>query len=136
MVLLTDFDKWQSDILDIRYEVFVTEQSVPAELEEDGLDPHCKHVLIREFGANIATGRIQSDGHIGRIAVRAGYRKRGYGRKVMERLIEYARTLGLERVYLGSQLSACAFYSSLGFASEGEIFKDAGIDHIKMVFEL
>jgi len=118
--------------MQIRYQVFVQEQGVPPELERDALDPLCIHVLLFEEGQALATGRMQADGHIGRVAVLPAWRGRGFGRKVMTSLLAYALQLPLERVWLSSQCHAVAFYESLGFSSYGERFMEAGIEHIHM----
>ena len=50
----------------------------------------------------------------------------------MKELVKYARDMGLEKIWLSSQLHAHSFYLDLGFVCIGEIYKEAGIDHIKM----
>lgn len=43
-------------------------QDVPRELDWDGNDPHCVHVVVGD-GSPIGIGRTQPDGEIGRLAV-------------------------------------------------------------------
>ncbi len=116
----------------VRNAVFVEEQGVPAELELDDKDELCSHALILNDGDPIATGRIESDGHIGRIAVLKAFRQEGLGRRVVQQLEQTAMDLGLKRVYLGAQLTAIGFYEKLGYHCYGEIFMDAGIEHRHM----
>ena len=72
----------------IRTSVFVQEQHVPEELEWDGLDEHCLHVLAEAAaGDAIGTGRLLPDGHIGRMAVVAAWRGRGVGGMLLAELI-------------------------------------------------
>ncbi len=129
---IVDFNKERDELFSIREEVFIIEQSVPKELEMDENDPLSIHVLIRDDNRGVATGRMMSDGHIGRVAVRKIYRGLGYGREVVKKLICHAEEKKLESVYLGSQLTAVGFYVTLGFESYGEVFLDAGIKHIMM----
>ena len=80
----------------------------------------------------IGTGRILIDGHIGRVAVLKDYRGLGIGKLIMKELIKWALDMNLEKVWLSSQWHAHSFYLDLGFVCVDEIYKEAGIDHIKM----
>ena len=129
---ICDYEFHTEDICSIRYEVFVGEQNVPEELEIDGLDDEAKHVLAFVDGVPIGTGRILIDGHIGRVAVLKNYRGHGIGKLIMKELIKWAHYMNLEKIWLSSQWHAHSFYLDLGFVCVGEIYKEAGIDHIKM----
>ncbi len=120
------------EIKEIRKAVFVIEQKVPENLEWDGLDSKAEHILAKKENNFVGTGRIFSDGHIGRIAVLKRFRGQGIGKMIVKKLVEIAEKNGLNEVWLSSQCSAVEFYKKLGFSDFGEIFKDAGIDHINM----
>ena len=130
--IICDYEHNTEKICAIRYEVFVDEQNVPEELEIDGLDGEAKHVLAFIDGLTIGTGRILSDGHIGRLAVLKKYRRQGAGKLMMKELMKWAHDMNLEKVWLSSQWHAHSFYLDLGFVCVGEIYEEAGIDHIKM----
>jgi hypothetical protein len=130
--IICDYRSNSKDICAIRYEVFVGEQNVPDELEIDGLDDEAKHVLAFVDDVPIGTGRILSDGHIGRVAVLKNFRGLGIGKSIMKELIKWAQDMNLEKVWLSSQWHAHSFYLDLDFVCVGEIYKEAGIDHIKM----
>ena len=130
--IICDYKPNTEDICAIRYEVFVGEQNVPEELEIDGLDGEAKHVLAFVDDLPIGTGRILNDGHIGRVAVIKNYRGLGIGKLIMKELINWAQDISLKKVWLSSQWHAHSFYLDLGFVCAGEIYKEAGIDHIKM----
>ena len=130
--IICDYESHTENICAIRYEVFVDEQNVPEELEIDGLDGKAKHVLAFVDGVPIGTGRILSDGHIGRVAVLKNYRGLGIGKSIMKELIKCAQGMSLEKVWLSSQWHAHSFYLDLGFVCVGEVYKEAGIEHIKM----
>ena len=130
--IICDYKSNIEDICAIRYEVFVDEQNVPEELEIDGLDGEAKHVLAFVDGVPIGTGRILDDGHIGRVAVLKDYRGFGIGKLSMIELIKWAQDMSLEKVRLSSQWQAHSFNLDLGFVCVGDIYKEAGIDHIKM----
>ena len=122
----------------IRSQVFILEQQVPPELEWDEHEDHAVHVLCRRDGAPAAVGRLViTDGRakIGRVAVLKRYRGQGLGAAVCEKLIEIARDEGAKEIYLNAQLHARGFYEKLGFTARGEIFEEAGIDHVRMVYD-
>ncbi len=121
----------------IRKIVFIDEQGVPKELEWDGLDSHCAHVLaLNERRDAIGTARMQANGTIGRMAVLKDWRGRGAGRALLSALLDLAVRQGLARVTLSAQTHAIGFYEQAGFHTVGEPFMDAGIPHRKMVKDL
>ena len=130
--IICDYESNTEDICAIRYEVFVEEQNVPEELEIDGLDNEAKHVLAFVNEIPIGTGRILSDGHIGRVAVLEKHRGLGIGKLIMKELVNCAQDSSLDKVWLSSQWHAHSFYLDLGFVCVGEIYEEAGINHIKM----
>jgi predicted GNAT family N-acyltransferase len=127
--------------LNVRRRVFIEEQGVPEEEEIDRYDGDPSavggvvHVLAMLDGFGVATGRLLLDyaagenAHIGRVAVLAEQRGKGYGRAVMLALHDLARERGLPGITLGAQLHAIAFYERLGYVARGDIFLDAGIEH-------
>ncbi len=129
-----DFAAAAVEIRAIRERVFIVEQHVPRDLEWDGLDPTCAHVLARdETGGPIGTGRLTPDGHIGRMAVLAPWRGRGVGAGMLKLLMDMARRRGATQVALHAQTHAIPFYARYGFTPQGEVFEEAGIPHRKMV---
>ncbi|MBI5490046.1 MAG: GNAT family N-acetyltransferase [Deltaproteobacteria bacterium] len=120
-------------MFEIRREVYIVEQAVPPELEIDEHDDACVHVLARDAaGRPIGTGRLLDDGHVGRVAVVAAWRKRGVGAALVRRLIDLARERGMREVVADAQVRAIGFYERLGFSAEGGEFLDAGIPHRRM----
>lgn len=114
----------------VRETVFVREQNVPVELEWDGRDESCRHVLALDGQGNaIGCGRITPDGHIGRMAVLLGWRRRKVGSAMLEALLDYARSQQFPQVELSGQVQALPFYRRFGFVVEGEEFMEAGIPH-------
>ena len=129
---------WSRDerkIRSVRHTVFVLEQAVPSDLDFDGTDPACYHVLALSDNRAVATGRVQADGHIGRIAVLKMWRGHGIGSALVQFLASEAKRKGLDRVYLNAQISAVGFYEKLGFQRTGSVFMEAGIKHIAMTRE-
>lgn len=132
----------QSQASSIRRQVFIVEQAVPHDLELDGLDDQAWHVLIQTEGQAIATARLLFEmddlnppkkiGRIGRMAVLAPFRRRGYGQELLKALIAKGHELGVREFYLHAQLSAQPLYEKFGFVAEGEIYEEAGIAHQTM----
>lgn len=121
----------------IRETVFVAEQGVPLEIELDAWDERCEHAIAyNAAGMAVGTGRLLPDGHIGRMAVLRGWRGKGVGGRLLEALIERARTRGMRRVALNAQTHAAPFYARFGFVVAGEPFLEAGIPHLAMVRDL
>jgi predicted GNAT family N-acyltransferase len=132
---LGDWNTLNEDAKAIRFEVFVEEQKVPAELEMDHMDAVCVHAVAYDAaGTPIGTGRLLPDGHIGRMAVRKGARGTGVGGALLQALMAQAKARGDRQVMLGSQTHAAPFYARHGFQIEGDEFFEAGIAHINMAY--
>lgn len=132
-VRVASWSKDQTAISALRTRVFVEEQGVPIELELDGRDADCKFVVAENSQHEvIGTGRMLSDGHIGRLAVDRRYRGQGVGAALLEKLIEVAIASSYDEVDLNAQEHALGFYEKFGFVAEGEVFLDAGIRHRSM----
>ena len=120
----------------LRTRVFVEEQGVPAEIEQDAHDATAVHALAEDDeGRVVATGRLLvRDGQavIGRMAVDAGARGRGYGAAVLAELHRQADALGLTEVELHAQLPARGFYERAGYTAVGGVYEEAGIAHVTM----
>jgi YbgC/YbaW family acyl-CoA thioester hydrolase len=125
----------------LRTEVFVEEQEIPQDLEWDEHDVTALHALVvNKLGQPVATGRLLQPqpkiAQIGRMAVSKPLRGGSLGRMVMDAFIEAARKRGDHEVILHAQCSAEGFYRRMGFKAHGEVFQDAGIDHIEMRLKL
>ena len=125
-------DQHAPEIKRIRNAVFTQEQGIDEELDFDGQDAAAVHVLVRAGRLYVGTGRMLSDGHIGRLAVLEEHRGRSLGAQAVSALMDEARRRSMRRVYLGSQKQAVGFYRKLGFRECGEPFMEAGIEHVAM----
>lgn len=125
----------------LRTEVFVEEQGVSQSLEWDDQDPVSLHALLRNrMGLPVATGRLLPavDGvsKIGRMAVKKTLRGLRLGDHVLNGLLDAARKRGDTEVVLNAQCTAEHFYQRQGFVRRGEIFQEAGMDHVQMFLRL
>ena len=117
----------------IRFQVFVREQRVPAEIELDDMDAPSLHAIAFENEKAIGTGRLLPDGHIGRMAILKEWRRRGVGAAILKTLIDAAERRGDREIALSAQLHAVAFYRTHGFKPVGDVYEEAGIPHQAMV---
>ncbi len=121
--------------LDLRRRVFVDEQGIDPDLEFDGLDEESIHFVARLGGRLVGTARLRSlqdAAKAERVAVAREARRAGVGRALMLAVEQAARELGHATLILNAQVSALAFYRTLGYEAHGESFDEAGIPHRAM----
>ena len=138
-VILATEQKHFADAFRIRTNVFIGEQHVPVSEEIDDYDAYTPIFVAYDNDRAIGTARViikeNQIAKIGRVAVVKEARKKGIGKQLMLEVISYiSHKTGAKEIRLDAQLTAVKFYKSLGFISHGEIFKDAGIDHIAMTY--
>jgi len=139
------------NILELRVEVFVLEQSVSAIEEIDELDTlkaiksgRVIHVMVSEGQLAVGTARLILEGskpgskkiselpHIERVAVKKTTRRKGIGEILMLRLHHLARAMGFRGITLSAQMQAAPFYTQLGYSARGSVYDDVGIPHQDM----
>jgi predicted GNAT family N-acyltransferase len=125
-------EPYSYQISNIRRSVFTKEQHIDPDMDFDGRDHDAVHVLIIVNGEYVGTGRMLSDGHIGRLAVLKEYRGKGFGAEIVKSLIEEAKKRKLKKVNLGAQRYAVGFYKKLGFSEYGEPYIEVNIEHLLM----
>ncbi|MCU1591331.1 MAG: family N-acetyltransferase [Frankiales bacterium] len=116
----------------LRHEVFVVGQNVPIELEIDAIDPRCDHAVALVDDVVVGTGRLLPNGTIGRMAVAEGNRGQRIGAAVLAALEEQAAARGHDAVELHAQLHAAGFYDRAGYERVGDVYLEAGIQHVTM----
>ena len=121
----------------VRQSVFVRELGIDPLVETDVLDSAAVHAVLRNaLGMPVATGRLLPSlagvARIGRMAVERPLRGAGWGRMVLDALLETARARGDRQVVLDAQANAQDFYRRAGFVVRGEPFVEAGINHVSM----
>ena len=130
----------QASIQAIRALVFQVEQGVDPALDFDGLDPESKHIVAFWQGQGVGTTRLrhlnEQTVKIERLAVLSKFRGQGIGRKIMEAALEFLAQSEVEIVQLHAQLYIKDLYQKFGFVQVGNVFKEAGILHIKMQKQL
>ncbi|MFQ5587380.1 MAG: GNAT family N-acetyltransferase [Nitrospiria bacterium] len=120
----------------VREAVFIKEQGVPTHLEHDGRDSRHHHAVVFVNDIPAATGRLDSEGRIGRVAVLSAYRRHRLGTMIMQHLEAKAQSAGLTEVMVHAQAAVIPFYEALGYVAAGDTFMEAGIFHQRMIKRL
>jgi predicted GNAT family N-acyltransferase len=121
--------------LALREEVFCGEQGVSLAEERDGRDEEALHLVVVDDGVVVATCRLLVEGttvKLGRMAVARTRRGLGLARALITEAEGRARALGADRMALAAQLNAQALYDRAGYDAYGDVFLDAGIEHVMM----
>lgn len=124
----------------VRMQVFVAEQSIPAEEELDEADATATHAVALYRGRVIGTGRLvlhdAETAQIGRMAVAVEWRRQGIGGLILQQLELEARDQGLKGALLHAQEYVKGFYAAHGYHEQGEVFLEVDIPHVEMRKEL
>ena len=113
----------------------MAEQGVSMREERDGLDGEALHLVVVDDGAVVGTCRLLFEGStvkLGRLAVSRSRRGLGLARALLTEAEAQARARGAQRIVLAAQLSAEALYDRAGYGAYGDVFLDAGIEHVMM----
>lgn len=130
------------DLLRLRQEVFVVEQTCPY-LDIDGKDPVSFHMLGMYRGNLVSYCRLIPEGvsypgftSIGRVITSADVRGKGFGKIMMSEAIkDLSERYPQYPIKIGAQRYLRAYYTSLGFVDQGIEYLEDNIWHIIMVKE-
>ncbi len=130
--------KDQKKAQEIRHEVFVIGQNVPADLEVDEFESDAIHYLafLNNNPVGAARWRITDDGvKLERFAVLNEFRGRGIGSAMVEKILSDIKRdpeAGNMEIYLHAQMNAIPLYRKFGFVKFGNMFDEAGLMHYAM----
>jgi len=127
------------DVMALREAVFTHEQHC-TEVDFDGLDKQAMHLLGIQGNHIIAYARVLPKGvyhkdaiSFGRLAIPNKYRGKGFGKQMMQEIIDYiAENYPSTPVKFSAQLYLQPFYENFGFHAVGEVYDEGGIPHIRM----
>lgn len=125
------------DILALRCQVFIVEQQC-LYVDLDYRDQNAIHLMGYADKQLLAYARIlphadESMMSIGRVLTATDARSKQYGKTLMQQALNY-----LNKHYPGVKVSISAqhylikFYQSFGFETQGDIYDEDGIPHIRM----
>jgi predicted GNAT family N-acyltransferase len=128
-------DQERRALFALRHEVFVEEQGVPLDLELDEHDERALHLVALDGDRIVGTCRVvdaSTHAKFGRLVVARDARGRGVGRALLDESERRARAAGAQRMTLAAQTSAVGLYERAGYGAVGDVFLDAGIEHLTM----
>jgi predicted GNAT family N-acyltransferase len=128
-------DEERRAVFALRHEVFVEEQGVPLDLELDEHDDDALHLVALDGDRIVGTCRVvaaNDHAKFGRLVVARDARGRGVGSALLGESERRARTGGATRMTLAAQTSAVGLYERAGYSAVGDVFLDAGIEHVTM----
>jgi predicted GNAT family N-acyltransferase len=121
---------------EIRRIVFIEGQKVPREIEVDGEDPACIHLLALSGKVSAGCLRLNQGApgilKLERLAVLPQYQGRGFGKRLVQAAVETAGKHGAHTLTMHAQHHLKQYYSDLGFRARGVPFYEASIKHITM----
>ena len=120
-------------LLNLRQQVFVVEQDCPF-VDADFRDQDCDHLLAYEDSKLVGYLRVGKPGkRYNGPVTRESIRRQGLGKILTEEAINFcARKYPNQEISISAQHRLLDFYKSFGFISQGEIYLEDDIDHIKM----
>lgn len=135
IIIVPPFSSLCNAAFALRREVFVWEQKVPAEEENDADDLTATHFVAIVGGEVVGTLRLldrPEHTKIGRVAVRYALRGQGVAKAMILAAMDHSKAAGRERFYLTAQSDKLGFYEKLGFSAFGPEFMDGGMPHRAM----
>lgn len=129
-------------IIQLRNQVFVVEQNCVFQ-DADGLDEDAYHILgyndnniLVAYARILAPSTVYKEPSIGRVVVKAAYRKLGAGKQLMQNAIEQTLALyGKQPIKIGAQCYLDKFYKDLDFIVCGNEYLEDGIPHQPMLWQ-
>ena len=128
--------------LALRHQVFVSEQGIVAETDQDGQDRMALHLGAWRDGKLAGVLRLlpeeESNGllRLGRLAVLPDKRGRGVASELLAQAKEQALRRGADRLTASVQMANLPLFARLGWAEQGEPFAVHGWEHQEMTLEL
>ena len=122
------------EILRFRQSIFVVEQSSPYP-DLDNLDQDACHLLLRVDGELAGYLRLAPAPlvRIGRVAVNSHLRGQGFGHRLVEEALRFARERYPDcELTLAAQTRLVPFYEAFGFAANSDPYDEFGVRHVEM----
>jgi len=129
-------------VIGIRGIVFVDEQGCTFSEEYDEFDSiennMATHIIGKVSDNPIAAGRIVYNKNkvakLERISVLKKYRRICVGSKLVKYMVNVALNKQSTSIYIHAQEHLIPYYQNLGFITSGEVFQEARISHIMMIY--
>ncbi|WP_233452864.1 GNAT family N-acetyltransferase [Caproicibacter fermentans] len=129
------------DILRLRCEVFVVEQSCPYP-DVDGRDSQSFQLFGCDAQGKICAclrildrGQTFPEHSIGRVLVRRDCRGSGLAREMLNRAVRFVKETGGGNIRIEAQAHLREFYRQAGFTPCSPVYLEDGIEHIEMLYQ-
>ena len=125
-----------TEVKKIRQQVFQQELGFSVEIDEDGQDDFCMHVLAFDGEVPVATGRISFEGWefvISKVAVLKEQRGKAYGDFIVRMMGDKAMISYATQVKLEAFESTVPFFEKIGFKVTGVAGELAGYKLVQMI---
>lgn len=128
------------EYLELRRSVFIDEQGIDESLEFDHIDKDKTSTYVAAYdGEELVGGAryFRKDGDeysIGRLCVKKSHRRRGIASGLILNVIKVAKSQNIKKITLNAQCNVVSLYQKIGFVTVGNPFKEAGIDHIRLIY--
>ena len=122
-------------LVQLRTEVFVLEQKVDIQIEQDIKDFTAIHYIVWDNNEAVGCLRILDEEEyavIGRVAVKKSRRKEKIGYALMRAIENDPFIKSKGKISLHAQRSAENFYIKCGYKIASEPYIEAGIEHVMM----
>ena len=121
-------------VLLVRSEVFVVEQKICQVAEVDAEDTRCLHVIAQLNDKVVGTARllpVDDVFKVGRVAVLTDCQGKGVGSAMLHTIHDW---LNGRQGKMSAQAHLEKWYTSLGWQRVGQVYKEAGLPHLRMVY--
>ena len=121
--------------LEIRRKVFVQEQNIDENLENDDHIINASYIIAFKELLPVGTARYRRTNFgikLERFAVLKEFRCLGVGKSLLKFLLN--KLSKEKKIYLNSQEKVVNFYEKSGFKKFGKIFYEAAVPHYKMIY--
>lgn len=119
-------------LLKLRRLVFINQQKVDVNIEQDDDDIEAIHFIVLDQDKIIGTCRLvinQEKAKLGRMVVSEEYRHRNIGSSLLKFCEDYALENNIEKIIVAAQLEALDFYLKNGYLVNSQVFYEANIAH-------
>ena len=125
------------EVYRIRHEVLYPEKDISfVELPQDEEAIHWGWCVNDKLVSVVSLFEKDNELQFRKFATLKEEQGKGYGGKLLEKIIGYATEKGLKRIWCNARAEAIDLYKRYGLETEGETWQDNGITYTKMAKQL
>jgi len=117
----------------LRHEVLYPDQPIDSIiLEDDNLGIHFGLYEHNKLISVVSLFIRENDAQFRKFATDKHYQNKGYGSQLLQHIIQYASSEGVQKVWCHARMSAVSFYKKHGFNETGHSFIQNQLEYIRM----